>query len=170
MVIRERVSQEPPPVISFDEKDMRYKPLRHDEPMSADMEPYAAKLYGFAGEQVEIRGGIELETTFGESSYARTIQVLYMVLDMEASYNVIRGRLMHWFEDNLRIDSRPAQADWADVNVLDLDLDRKCKDERERPLLVEDLKETSIGTSPVHKTKIGTTLMREEDSNLISFL
>ncbi|RDY00394.1 hypothetical protein CR513_16432, partial [Mucuna pruriens] len=38
---------------------------------SADMEPYVGKLYGFAREQVEIRGGIELETTFGERSYAR---------------------------------------------------------------------------------------------------
>ncbi|RDY00388.1 hypothetical protein CR513_16434, partial [Mucuna pruriens] len=54
----------------------------------ADMEPYAGKLYGFAREQVEIRGGIELETTFGEHSYARIV----LVVDVEASYNVIIER------------------------------------------------------------------------------
>ncbi|RDX93903.1 hypothetical protein CR513_23770, partial [Mucuna pruriens] len=92
MVIRERANQEPPPVISFEKKYMRYEPPRHDEPMSADMEPYARKLYGFVGEQVEIRGGIKLETMFGERSYAHTIPVLYTVVDVEASYNVIIGR------------------------------------------------------------------------------
>ncbi|RDX85216.1 hypothetical protein CR513_33633, partial [Mucuna pruriens] len=36
---------------------------------SIDMEPYTRKLYGFAGEQVEIRGAVELETTFGEGNH-----------------------------------------------------------------------------------------------------
>ncbi|RDX71032.1 hypothetical protein CR513_49654, partial [Mucuna pruriens] len=35
-----------------------------------DMEPCAGKLYGFAGEQVEIRGAVELETMFGEGNHA----------------------------------------------------------------------------------------------------
>ncbi|RDY02621.1 hypothetical protein CR513_13891, partial [Mucuna pruriens] len=204
MVIREKADQEPPPVISLDEKDMRYKPLRHDEPMSADMEPYVGKLYGFAGEQVEIRGGIELETTFGERSYAHTIPVLCTIVDVEASYNVIMERpalnklgtvvsTYHlcmkypvgkevgrvWadhrvarrsYEDSLRIGSRLARADRPDVNVLDLDLDPICDEECERPLPAKDLKEITIGTSLVHKMKIGTILMREEESNLISFL
>ncbi|RDX85992.1 hypothetical protein CR513_32729, partial [Mucuna pruriens] len=199
-----RVGQEPSPMISFDEKEMRYEPPRHDEPISADMEPYARKLYGFVGEQVEIRGGIKLETTFGERSYTCTILILYTVVDMEASYNVIMGRLAlnklgaivstyhlcmkypmgkevgrvwvdhrvarHCYKDSLRIGSWPARADRPDVNVLDLDLDPRCEDECERPLLVEDLKEINIGTSLVHKTKIGTALTREEESNLISFL
>ncbi|RDX68188.1 hypothetical protein CR513_52839, partial [Mucuna pruriens] len=138
MIIRERAGQESPPVISFDEKDMRYEPPRHDEPM------------------VEIRGGIKLETTFGERNYARTIPVLYTIVEMEASYNVIMGRSVlnklgaevstyhlcmkylmgkevgrvwadhrvarRCYEDNLRIGSRPAWGDWPDVNVLDLDL------------------------------------------------
>ncbi|RDY00425.1 hypothetical protein CR513_16388, partial [Mucuna pruriens] len=76
MVVSERVDQEPPPVISFNEKDMRYGLPRHNEPM------------------VEIRGGIKLETTFGECNYARTIPVLYTVVDVEALYNLIIGRLV----------------------------------------------------------------------------
>ncbi|RDX67625.1 hypothetical protein CR513_53471, partial [Mucuna pruriens] len=193
MIVRERADLTPPPMISFDERDMRYKPPRHDEPMvisievaeykvervlidqgsstnilywstykklglqPTDMEPCVGKLYGFTGEQVEIRGGIELETTFGERSYARTIPVLYTIVDVEASYKVILGRptlnklgavistyhlcmkypvgkevrrvwadhrvVRRYYEDSLRIDSRLAQANMSNVNVLDLDLD-----------------------------------------------
>ncbi|RDY00424.1 hypothetical protein CR513_16398, partial [Mucuna pruriens] len=167
----------------------------------AEMESYAEKLHGFAREQVEIRGGIKLETMFGERSYTRTILVLYGV---EASYNVIIGRLAlnklgavvfsyhlcmkylvgkevgrvwadhrvarRCYEDCLRIGLQPAKADRPDVNVLDLNLNPRCKDECERTLSIEDLKEINIGTSPTHKTKIGTTLTQEEERNLVSFL
>ncbi|RDX92392.1 hypothetical protein CR513_25479, partial [Mucuna pruriens] len=156
------------------------------------MKPYVGKLYGFTREQVEIRGGTELETMFGEPSYARTISVLYTVVDVEASYNVIMGRpalnklgavvstyhlcmkylvgkevgrvwanhrvARRCYEDSLRIGSRPTRADRPDVNVLDLDLDPRCNDERERPLPAKDLKEINIDTSLVHKKKIGTAL------------
>ncbi|RDY02439.1 hypothetical protein CR513_14103, partial [Mucuna pruriens] len=160
-----------------------------------DMEPYARKLYGFVGDQVEIKGVTELETTFGECSYVRTILVLYTVINMEASYNEIMGWptlnklgavvstyhlcMKVWvdhqvtrrcYEDSLRIGSRPSQADEPNVNVLDLDLDLRCDDERKRPLLAEDLKEVNIGTKPKYKTKIGTALEQEDESNLISFL
>ncbi|RDX61124.1 hypothetical protein CR513_60676, partial [Mucuna pruriens] len=50
------------------------------------------KLYGFAGEQVMIKGVIELETTFGERTHARTIPMLYIVVDVDTSYNIIMGR------------------------------------------------------------------------------
>ncbi|RDX78625.1 hypothetical protein CR513_41077, partial [Mucuna pruriens] len=49
-------------------------------------------LYGFAGERVPIKGIVELETTFGDRSRVRTIPVLYIVVDAEASYNIIIGR------------------------------------------------------------------------------
>ncbi|RDX98921.1 hypothetical protein CR513_18110, partial [Mucuna pruriens] len=145
------------------------------------MEPYTEKLY--------------------ERSYVRIIPVLYTVVDVEASYNVIIGRPVlnklgavvfsyhlcmkypvgkevgrvwvdhqvarHCCEDSLGIGSRPARADRSDLNMLDLDLNPRCEDERERPLPTKDLKEINI---PTHKTKIGTTLTRGKESSLVSFL
>ncbi|RDX87783.1 hypothetical protein CR513_30703, partial [Mucuna pruriens] len=49
-------------------------------------------LYGFAGERVPIRGTVEIETTFGDRNGTRTIPVVYTVVDIEASYNIIMGR------------------------------------------------------------------------------
>ncbi|RDX78659.1 hypothetical protein CR513_41033, partial [Mucuna pruriens] len=48
-------------------------------------------LYGFAGECVPILGTVELETCFGEWPVSRTIPVLYTVVDVPASYNIIIG-------------------------------------------------------------------------------
>ncbi|RDX97281.1 hypothetical protein CR513_19966, partial [Mucuna pruriens] len=47
----------------------------------------------FAGERVPIKGIIELETTFEDEAGVKTILVLYTVVDAEASYNIIMGRL-----------------------------------------------------------------------------
>ncbi|RDX84097.1 hypothetical protein CR513_34906, partial [Mucuna pruriens] len=149
----------------------------------ADLEACTGKLYGFANEQVTIKGVIELETTFGESTHACTIPMLYMVVDVDVSYSIIMERLtlnrlgavvstLHlcmkypvgqevtrqYYEDNLRIGSQTSQSREPDVNVLDLDLDPRCKDEHERPQLAKDLKEVSIGPKP------------EDESHLISFL
>ncbi|RDX77401.1 Retrovirus-related Pol polyprotein from transposon 17.6, partial [Mucuna pruriens] len=52
----------------------------------------AGTLYGFAGEQVPIMGTVELETIFGENSRVRRIPVLYTVVDVATSYNIILGR------------------------------------------------------------------------------
>ncbi|RDY09020.1 Retrovirus-related Pol polyprotein, partial [Mucuna pruriens] len=49
-------------------------------------------LYGFVGERVPIRGTVEIETTFGDRNGTRTIPVVYTVVDIEASYNIIMGR------------------------------------------------------------------------------
>ncbi|RDX67641.1 hypothetical protein CR513_53449, partial [Mucuna pruriens] len=154
-----------------------------------DMEPCTGKLYGYVGEQVEIRGAIELESTFGEGNHTRTISILYTIIDVEASYNIIMGWptlkklgtvkevgrvwadhrvTRRFYEDDLRIGSRPASI--PDVNVLDFDLDPRCDINHERPLPAEDLKEINIGPDPTHKMKIGTTLMQEDESRLISFL
>ncbi|RDX77432.1 hypothetical protein CR513_42447, partial [Mucuna pruriens] len=50
-------------------------------------------LYGFVGECVPIRGTVELDTVFGEGATTKIIPVLYTVVDAEASYNIIIGRL-----------------------------------------------------------------------------
>ncbi|RDX99868.1 hypothetical protein CR513_17020, partial [Mucuna pruriens] len=63
------------------------------------------------------------------------------------------------YEDSLRIGSRQDQNNRPDVNVLDLDLDPRYDDKRERPLLVQDLKEINIDPYPAHNMKIGTTLV-----------
>ncbi|RDY12652.1 hypothetical protein CR513_02516, partial [Mucuna pruriens] len=197
LAIHEKVDTTPTPVITFSERDMRYEPPRQDEPMAklglqlADLEACSRKLYGFAVEQVMIKGVIELETTFRECSHARTIPVLYTVVDVDASYNIIMGRSTlnklgvvlstlhlcmkypadHWvarrcYEYNLRIGSQPSRVEEPDVKVLDLDLDPRCEDERERPLPNENLKEVSIGPKLAHKTRIGTTLAKEDESRL----
>ncbi|RDX75751.1 hypothetical protein CR513_44332, partial [Mucuna pruriens] len=74
------------------------------------------------------------------------------------------------YKDSLRIGSWPTQANRPDMNVLDLDINPRCDDELERPLLAEDLKEINIGLDLTHKTKIGTALAQEDESCLISFL
>ncbi|RDX72787.1 hypothetical protein CR513_47678, partial [Mucuna pruriens] len=56
-----------------------------------DMESCTGKLYGFVGEQMEIRGVVKLETTFEEGNHTRTILILYTVVDTKASYNIIMG-------------------------------------------------------------------------------
>ncbi|RDX95028.1 hypothetical protein CR513_22501, partial [Mucuna pruriens] len=59
---------------------------------STDLEACSGKLYGFAGEHVTIKGVIELETMFGERDHAHTIPMLYTIIDVDASYNIIMGR------------------------------------------------------------------------------
>ncbi|RDX88402.1 hypothetical protein CR513_30001, partial [Mucuna pruriens] len=169
-----------------------------------DMAPSVGKLYGFTDKQVEIRGVMELETTFGERNHARTIQVCYTIVDVEASYNIIMGRpalnklgavvstyllCMKYsvgkevgkiwvdhhvarkrYEDSLRIGLRPAQINRPNVNVLDLDMDPRCDDERERPSPTEDLKEVTIDPNSAHKTKMGTAMTQEEENHLTAFL
>ncbi|RDX71730.1 hypothetical protein CR513_48870, partial [Mucuna pruriens] len=196
--MRGKVDTSPTPVITFSERDMKYKPPRQDEPMvisvvttkykverPTDLEACSRKLYGFAGTKVTIKGVIELETMFGERNHAHTIPVLYTVVDVDASYNIIMGRptlnklgvvvstlhlcmkypkgqevgrvwvdhriIRQCYEDNLRIGSQPSRAGESDVNMLELNLDPKCEDERERPLPAEELKEVTIGPKPAHK-------------------
>ncbi|RDX72789.1 hypothetical protein CR513_47680, partial [Mucuna pruriens] len=68
----------------------------------------------------------------------------------------------------LRIGSQLANK--PEVNVLDLDLDPRCDNDRERPLPAEDLKEINIDLDPTHKMKIRIALMQEDENRLISFL
>ncbi|RDX96071.1 hypothetical protein CR513_21320, partial [Mucuna pruriens] len=158
-------------------------------------------LYGFAGERVPIRGTVEIETTFGDRNGIRTIPVIYTVVDIEASYNIIMGRptlnklevvvsthhlcmkfptdravatvwadittARRCYEDSLKIELAAKE---AEVNVLDIDLDPRYFFEEKRPHPVGDLKEVQIGMSVDQKTNIGTMLVEEEESQLISTL
>ncbi|XP_057452479.1 uncharacterized protein LOC130744307 [Lotus japonicus] len=57
-----------------------------------DFMPYTGTLVGFSGEQVWVRGYIDLDTIFGFDENAKLLRVRYLVLQVVASYNVIIGR------------------------------------------------------------------------------
>lgn len=48
---------------------------------------------GFSGEPVQVKGYITLKTTFGEKENARHVKVIYVVIDVLSSYNMIMGGL-----------------------------------------------------------------------------
>ncbi|RDX76977.1 hypothetical protein CR513_42971, partial [Mucuna pruriens] len=102
-------------VITFDDPDLRHGAPKCDEPMVISVIAAEYKiervlidqgssvnilmglphlmecqgtLYGFESERVLIKGTVELETMFGDRSGVRTILILYMVVDAEASYNI----------------------------------------------------------------------------------
>ncbi|RDX93752.1 hypothetical protein CR513_23946, partial [Mucuna pruriens] len=74
------------------------------------------------------------------------------------------------YEDSLRVGSCPPRSVRSVVNILDIDLDPRCRYKHERPHPVEDLKEVQIGPLLVHKTKIGTALDLADEACLVSFL
>jgi len=49
-------------------------------------------LYGFAGEQVEMHGHIELRTTFTNDRTSRTENIRYLVINAPSAYNILLGR------------------------------------------------------------------------------
>ncbi|XP_057444168.1 uncharacterized protein LOC130736349 [Lotus japonicus] len=57
-----------------------------------DLMPYIGTLVGFSGEQVWVRGYLDLDTVFGVDEDAKLLRVRYLVLQVVASYNVIIGR------------------------------------------------------------------------------
>ncbi|RDX88135.1 hypothetical protein CR513_30309, partial [Mucuna pruriens] len=129
-------------------------------------------LYGFAGERVPIKGTIELETMFGDEAGVKTIPILYTVVDVESSYNIIMGRpilnrlgvVVSTYHFCMKFPVRQAVATVrADIGMIrrcykdilrvgstttrlsDLDLYPRYFHEEERPHPVEDLKEVQIG-------------------------
>ena len=56
------------------------------------LRPYGGCLYGFAGDQVEVRGYIELRTTFTDGTASRTEKVKYLVVNAPLAYNILLGR------------------------------------------------------------------------------
>jgi len=61
--------------------------------MSPDQfRPYTGFLYGFAGDQVEVRGHLELRTTFTNGFASRTENIRYLVVNAISAYNILLGR------------------------------------------------------------------------------
>jgi len=53
--------------------------------------PYTRCLYGFARDQVEVRGHIELRTTFSDGMTSRTTSIKYLVVNAPSAYNILLG-------------------------------------------------------------------------------
>jgi len=49
-------------------------------------------LYGFAGDQVEVRGHLELRTTFTDGAASRMENIRYLVVNTPSAYNILLGR------------------------------------------------------------------------------
>jgi len=56
------------------------------------LRPYTDCLYGFAGDQVEVRGHLELRTSFTDGVTSRTENIRYLVVNAPSAYNILLGR------------------------------------------------------------------------------
>ena len=56
------------------------------------LRPYGRCLYGFDGDQVEVRGYIELRKTFTNEVASRTEKIKYLVVNAPSAYNILLGR------------------------------------------------------------------------------
>jgi len=56
------------------------------------LRPYTGCLYGFARDQVEVRGHLELRTTFTDGVVSRTENISYLVVNAPSAYNMLLGR------------------------------------------------------------------------------
>jgi len=56
------------------------------------LRPYNDCLYGFAGNQVEMRGHVELRTTFTDDTSSCTINIKYLVVNVVSAYNILLSR------------------------------------------------------------------------------
>jgi len=73
--------------------DVMFLPTFDKLQLSPDqLRPYTGSLYGFTGDQVEVRGYIELRTTFTDGTTARTERIRYLVVNAPSAYNVLLGR------------------------------------------------------------------------------
>ncbi|XP_068476921.1 uncharacterized protein [Phaseolus vulgaris] len=57
------------------------------------LRPYTGCLYGFADNQVEVGGYLELRTTFSDGAASRTEKIRYLVINSNSAYNILLGRL-----------------------------------------------------------------------------
>jgi len=57
------------------------------------LKPYDDCLYGFVGDQVDVRGHVELRTTFTDDTSSHTINIKYLVVNAPSAYNILLGRL-----------------------------------------------------------------------------
>jgi len=56
------------------------------------VKPYTRCLYGFADNPVEVRGYLELTTTFIDGAASRTESIRYLVVNANSSHNILLGR------------------------------------------------------------------------------
>ena len=56
------------------------------------LRPYTGCLYGFADNQVEVRGYLELRTTFTNGEASRMESIRYLVVKANSAYNILLGR------------------------------------------------------------------------------
>ena len=56
------------------------------------LRPYTGCLYAFADNQVEVRGYLELRTTFSDGAASRTENIRYLVVNANSAYNILLGR------------------------------------------------------------------------------
>ncbi|RDX68883.1 Retrovirus-related Pol polyprotein from transposon 17.6, partial [Mucuna pruriens] len=211
----------PFPVITFDDRDMRYESSQLDKPMvisvvaveykikrvlidqggsanilywstykklglpSTNLDECSGMLYGFTGNQVPIKRVIELKTMFWEDDCVRSIPVIYTIVDVDASYIIMRqptlnrlGAVVSTLHLCMKIPIRRRVGSvWADSRLAQCCYEdslrvgsQPSRFEHERPFLVEDLKEIQTRPSTAHKTKIGIMLVKEEESRLTHFL
>jgi len=73
--------------------DVMFWPTFSKLQLSLDhLRPYPGCLYGFAGDQVEVQGYIELRTTFTDGTVAHTEKIKYLVVNAPSPYNILLGR------------------------------------------------------------------------------
>jgi len=73
--------------------DVMFWPTFDKLQLSPDqLRPYGGCLYGFAGDQVEVRGYIELRTTFTNGLASRTEKIRYLVVNAPSAYKILLGR------------------------------------------------------------------------------
>ncbi|XP_068486570.1 uncharacterized protein [Phaseolus vulgaris] len=61
--------------------------------LSPDMlRHYSGCLYNFTGDHVEVRGYLELRTTFRDGTASRTESIRYLVINTFSAYNMLLGR------------------------------------------------------------------------------
>ncbi|XP_020230413.1 uncharacterized protein LOC109811165 [Cajanus cajan] len=56
------------------------------------LQSFDGVLVGFTGDEIEIRGYVELKTTFGTGTSMKTITVKYLVVNSPSSYNILLGQ------------------------------------------------------------------------------
>ena len=61
--------------------------------LADQLRPYGDCLYDFTRDQVEVRGNVELRTTFTDGTSSRTINIRYLVVNAPSAYNILLGRL-----------------------------------------------------------------------------
>ena len=108
MCIRDRPHDNDPVVISVVTVGRKVHRVLVDQGSSADvmfwstfnklqlspdlLRPYTGCLYGFADNQVEVRGYLELRTTFTDGEALRTESIRYLVVNAHSAYNILLGR------------------------------------------------------------------------------